>query len=329
MVVMMGIPTDKGIVRTGGRHRLMRAVAIAGMLVSIVVMAAPVATDWWFALQASQAIDEITAVYDNLSDADRDENIRQARAYNARLAGQSVEETYPDYKDLSGSTSEVPEDDIWEYDVQLTYHGTPQTMMSHIDIPKIGTHLPIYHHTDASVLSAGVGHLEGTSLPVGGLSSRCVLTAHSGMDRTKMFDDIRLLEKGDVFVLWTLSEPYAYRVTEIDTILPDELNEVRPVVGRDLCTLVTCTPFGVNTHRLLVTGERCDYEAEDDTLTSGVEAYVNRRTIPMLVGIAAVLLVLVTGAVAGRRRRRKSGRKAAGSTTETKTQGGGAGCRRQ
>lgn len=133
-------------------------------------------------------------------------------------------------------------------------------IMGYVEIPKIQVNLPIYHGTDAEVLDRGVGHLLGSSLPVGGKNTHTILSGHSGMASQKMFTDLEQLVPGDVFYLNVLDETLAYQVTEINTVLPYETDLLEIVPGKDLCTLVTCTPYGINTHRLLVRGSRIPYE---------------------------------------------------------------------
>ena len=135
-------------------------------------------------------------------------------------------------------------------------------IMGYIEIPKISVDLPIYHGTSEDVLQAGVGHMIGSSLPVGGEGCHSVLTGHSGVAEKKLFSDLDQLAVGDKFYLKVLDETLAYEVTEINTVLPHETEPLSLVPGEDLCTLVTCTPFGVNTHRLLVRGRRVAYEPE-------------------------------------------------------------------
>lgn len=132
--------------------------------------------------------------------------------------------------------------------------------MGYVEISKIQVNLPIYHGTDAEVLDRGVGHLLGSSLPVGGENTHTILSGHSGMASQKMFTDLEQLTQGDVFYLNVLNETLAYQVTEINTVLPYETDLLGNVPGEDLCTLVTCTPYGINTHRLLVRGSRIPYE---------------------------------------------------------------------
>ena len=133
-------------------------------------------------------------------------------------------------------------------------------LMGYIEIPAIGVSLPVYHGTEESTLDRGVGHLLGSSLPVGGAGTHCVLTGHSGLAGQKMFSDLNLLKAGDLFFLRVLGQTLAYRVTDIYTVLPEDTSKLTIDAGRDLCTLVTCTPYGVNSHRLLLRGERTEYE---------------------------------------------------------------------
>ena len=144
------------------------------------------------------------------------------------------------------------------YDSQLNIAGNG--IMGYVEIPKIQVNLPIYHGTDAEVLDRGVGHLLGSSLPVGGENTHTILSGHSGMASQKMFTDLEQLTQGDVFYLNVLNETLAYQVTEINAVLPYETDLLGIVPGEDLCTLVTCTPYGINTHRLLVRGSRIPYE---------------------------------------------------------------------
>lgn len=145
-----------------------------------------------------------------------------------------------------------------DYESQLDIAGNG--IMGYVEIPKIQVNLPIYHGTDAEVLDRGVGHLLGSSLPVGGENTHTILSGHSGMASQKMFTDLEQLTQGDVFYLNVLNETLAYQVIQISTVLPYETELLSIVPGADLCTLVTCTPYGVNTRRLLVRGSRIPYE---------------------------------------------------------------------
>lgn len=197
-----------------------------------------------------------------------------------------------------------------DYDAQLNIAG--DGIMGYVEIPKIGVDLPIYHGTDADTLEAGVGHLLGSSLPVGGENTHTILTAHSGMASQKMFSDLDRLEEGDVFYVKVLGETLAYQVDAVYTVLPYDTDRLGIVEGEDYCTLVTCTPFGVNTHRLLVRGTRIPYEdAEmivEETVPDTepvVSTWEQQYIRGILIGVAAALgLCLIVGLILFIRRKR-------------------------
>lgn len=171
-------------------------------------------------------------------------------------------------------------------------------IMGYVEIPTIGVTLPIYHGTNNSTLERGVGHLLGSSLPVGGESTHSVLTAHSGMASAKMFSDLDRLKKGDVFFLDVLGEKLAYQVDQIKTVLPYDTTFLQTEIGNDLCTLVTCTPFGVNTHRLLVRGTRIEYEEAEVIVEEKLETeepvkstWEQEYLQGILIGIGAVVIL--------------------------------------
>ena len=174
----------------------------------------------------------------------------KAIAYNKTLV--------PRTESDSSYTQEALQSASEEYDSILNLAG--DGIMGYIEIPKINVNLPIYHGTGDSSLSKGVGHLLGSSLPVGGESTHAILSGHSGMASQTMFSDLEQLGIGDVFYLHVLDDVLAYQVTEINTVLPSDTSLLGIWEGEDCCTLVTCTPYGVNTHRLLVTASRIPYE---------------------------------------------------------------------
>ena len=151
------------------------------------------------------------------------------------------------------------------YNELLNLHGSG--LMGYVEIPIIDVNLPIYHGTSEEVLQKGIGHLLGSSLPIGGEGFHSVLTGHSGLAGKRLFSDLEQLAPGDCFYLHILGETLAYEVTEINRVLPHETELLTAVAGEDLCTLVTCTPYGVNTHRLLVRGSRVPYEETAEEIT--------------------------------------------------------------
>jgi sortase A len=168
-------------------------------------------------------------------------------------------------------------------------------IMGYVEIPKISVYLPIYHGTEAETLDVGIGHLLGSSLPVGGMGTHTVLTGHSGMAREKMFSDLDQLKTGDVFYLHVLGQTLAYEVDQIKIVLPENTDYLGTEPEADYCTLVTCTPFGVNTHRLLVRGHRVAYEEDTETeQTTTTETAASTWTQQYIKGVIAGL-----GIVAG------------------------------
>ena len=191
-----------------------------------------------------------------------------AEQYNAMLSGTAITE---------GGASAPP----LAYAQQLTVGG----VMAYVDIPKINVYLPVQHGTDAETLEKSVGHVVGTSLPVGGSSTHAVLSAHSGMASSKLFSDIDQLAVGDTFYIHVLGEVLAYKVDTINTVLPTDTSLLQIEDGKDQVTLVTCTPFGVNTHRLLVRGHRVPYTPEQETTAAEGKPVTSSWTHHYLIGL--------------------------------------------
>lgn len=175
---------------------------------------------------------------------------------------------------------------------------TNDGVMGYIKIPRIGVNLPIYHGTDQEHMLKGVGHLVGTSLPIGGVDSHAVLSAHSGLSSADLFTNLVDLEKGDLFYIYVLDEVLAYEVNNIKVVKPTETDDLRITKGEDYVTLVTCTPFGINSHRLLVRGHRVEYNPDDEKKEANksnddiwFKEYI--KSIISGVGVIVVILVIV------------------------------------
>ena len=233
-----------------------------------------------------------TAYQEVMEQADDSELLKAkelADAYNRTLVpGASMVDAYSQEGLLAASA---------DYDSQLNLAGNG--IMGYVEIPKISVNLPIYHGTENDSLERGIGHLLGSSLPVGGESTHTILSGHSGMASQKMFTDLEQLIIGDVFYLHVLGETLAYQVVEINTVLPYDTSLLGIASGEDLCTLVTCTPYGVNTHRLLVRGSRIPYAEAELLVEETAEEEPAKSTWEqkyiegLLWGIAAVLLLLL------------------------------------
>lgn len=213
-----------------------------------------------------------------IEDTDKTELTAQREAaeqYNAMLSGATITE---------GGASTPP----LAYAQQLTVGG----VMAYVDIPKINVYLPVQHGTDADTLEKSVGHVVGTSLPVGGESTHAVLSAHSGLASSKLFSDIDQLAADDMFYIHVLDEVLAYKVDAIHTVLPTDTHLLQTEDGKDYVTLVTCTPFGVNTHRLLVRGHRVPYVPEQEVPATAEKPVASSWTQHYLTGLGIGLGVV-------------------------------------
>ena len=219
-----------------------------------------------------------TAVIADTDDAELTAQREAAEQYNVMLSGATI---------TGGGASAPP----LAYARQLTVGG----VMAYVDIPKINVYLPVQHGTDADTLERAVGHVVGTSLPVGGSSTHAVLSAHSGMASSKLFSDIDQLAEGDTFYIHVLDEVLAYKVDAINTVLPMDTSLLQIEDGKDLVTLVTCTPFGVNTHRLLVRGHRVPYTPEQEATAAAekpaASSWTQHYLIGLGIGLGAVAVV--------------------------------------
>ncbi len=247
----------------------------------------PVISNYVNQKYASQIQTAYQEVMEQVDDAALREAKEQADIYNHSLIPGATE-AYSQEGLLAAAS---------DYDSQLNLAGNG--IMGYVEIPKISVNLPIYHGTENDSLERGIGHLLGSSLPVGGESTHSILSGHSGMASQKMFTDLEQLTAGDVFYLHVLDETLAYQVVEINTVLPYDTSLLGIAPGEDLCTLVTCTPYGVNTHRLLVRGSRIPYAeaellAEEVAEEESVKSTWEQRYIEgLLWGVAAVLLLLL------------------------------------
>ena len=250
----------------------------------------PTVSNLWNRAHQSRAIATYTKQVEKLDDSQNKEMLKAARKYNKSLLKKS------DHWKLSKK-------DKKKYESLLDVSGTG--IMGYIEVPKIDCSLPIYHGTDEGALQIAIGHLEGSSLPVGGKSTHCVLSGHRGLPSARLFTDLDQMEEGDVFVLNVLGRKLAYEVDQIKVVLPDEMSDLEIVQGKDLCTLVTCTPYGINTHRLLVRGHRTKY-IEETVVRVQKEEEKKETGIWLLAGGGTVFLIIIIIVVVKRRRKRRN-----------------------
>ena len=256
---------------------------------SLVMMFYPWISNFVNQHQADITVDNYKKKEKSLSEEQKEEMWKKAQMYNADLAKNQVELTDPFVESKSAIKSGL----IYNNLLNIDKSG----MMCYLEIPCINVNLPVFHGTAASTLERGIGHLEGSSLPVGGKSTNAVLTGHTGLNNAKLFTDLTEVKEGDLFFLHTLGKDLAYRVIEIEVVLPEETQDLLIRKGKDLVTLITCTPYGVNSHRLFVTGIRTKYtpeekeNAKDDR--SKDSQWMNAYKKAAIIGLAIALAVII------------------------------------
>ncbi len=281
-------PPTRGELRRRSRWRLSRAsVVIAlGGIVAAGLLLYPSIAAWFSQYQQSLRIDGYSNQVEDLGAETIAQQLAEAREYNRQMVQNGAEiaagERLPLANDPEGGA---------EYAEQL--RGGADGLMARIRIPVIDVDLPIYHGTSDAVLENGVGHLEGTSLPVGGASTHSVLTAHRGLATAELFSHLDRVEIDDTFTVEVFGEVVSYRVIETKVVEPDDTESLVPRLGEDLVTLVTCTPLGVNSHRILVTGERIIPTPVEDLESAGERPDIPR--FPWWAVISGGVVVLTGG----------------------------------
>ncbi len=256
---------------------------VAIFLIGLCVLLYPTVSDFWNEKRQSQAIMNYDDLLVDLTPEDFSEHFRKAEEYNRKL--KLISFPFLGYSEL---------DD--EYYSTLDVNG--DGMMGYITIEKIKVQLPIYHGTSDKVLNSAVGHLEGSSLPIGGESTHSVLSAHRGLPSAKLFTNLDKVVVGDIFTITILDRTFTYQVDQVLIVLPDKIEELYVKEGEDFCTLVTCTPYGINTHRMLVRGTRIENIEEEKKVNVLTEAFqidplivTPAVAIPMLGGLLVFLVV--------------------------------------
>lgn len=270
--------------------RLMTLLIVVVFVAGLSFLLYPTVSNLWNQAHQSRAIATYTEQVEKLDDSSNKEMLKAARKYNKELLKKA------DQWKLSKK-------DKKKYESLLDVSGTG--IMGYIEIPKIACSLPVYHGTDEGALQIAIGHLEGSSLPVGGKSSHCVLSGHRGLPSARLFTDLDQMEEGDTFILNILGHKLAYEVDQIKVVLPEEMSDLEIQEGKDLCTLVTCTPYGINTHRLLVRGHRTKYVEEKVEEQKVQTKKVDIRLVAAGAAGALVLIIIIIVVVVKRRRRRR------------------------
>ena len=270
-------------------------------LVGLGVVMYPTISSKYNDYKASLTITEFDEQIEQIDNSEKEKMIEDARAYNATLEGGAVPDAF-----LMNDYTPNP-----IYQNMLNPLGTGY--MGSVEVPAIGVKIPIYHYTTKEVLEKGAGHLPGSSMPVGGETSHCVISAHRGLPSAKLFTDLDRLKEGNRFFLKVLDEELAYEVDQIKVVEPNQTEDLAIMEGKDYCTLLTCTPYGVNSHRLLVRGHRVTPFSEEmieDESVAKAAPPVKQVLMRVLCVVAGIVIALLIVFIIDRRNRRRGGKKA-------------------
>lgn len=260
------------------KNRLYTIILILVFLTGLSLLLYPTVSDWWNSYHQSLAIVDYEHSVKGLDDKTYKKILSEAKKYNKSLLDR-------------GNRFELSKEETEAYDRLLDPLGTG--MMGYVEIPEIQVSLPVYHGTSNAVLSMAVGHIAGSSLPVGGKSSHCVLSGHRGLPSAKIFSNLDKLVEGDIFSLHILDEVLTYEVDQIRIVEPKEINSLTIEKGKDYCTLVTCTPYGINTHRLLVRGHRIKNSLAGDIRVSSDALQIEPVQVAPIIAVPILLILLI------------------------------------
>ena len=255
------------------------------LLAGISLLLYPTVSDYWNSFHQSRAIASYAEQVAKIDPDTYKQLWADAQAYNRSLIGKV-------------GRYDMTDEERAKYESLLNVSGNG--IIGYIEIPSINCSLPIYHGTDEAILQIAVGHIEGTSLPVGGSGTHCVISGHRGLPSARLFTDLDKMVEGDTFMMRVLDETLTYEVDQIRIVLPDEMDDLEIEEGKDYCTLVTCTPYGINSHRLLVRGHRVEnqVEAQDIRVTSDaiqIEPLIVAPIVALPMLLALLIILLVSG----------------------------------
>ena len=261
---------------------------VCGMLAGVFLLLYPSVANYWNSFHQTRAISEYSEVISTMDRDDQKKIIESAREYNARLAE-------------TGMLWNMSESQRAAYNSELSVDGS--NVMAVVSIPKFHIRCPIYHGTDESVLQIAVGHLECSSLPVGGEDTHTIVSGHRGLPSARLFTDIDKIKEGDTWTISVLNETLTYECDQIRIVLPDDLSALNIEEGKDLCTLVTCTPYGINTHRLLVRGHRVP-NANGSAEVTADAIQTEPVFVALFLAVPVIILIVILFLISSRRARR-------------------------
>lgn len=274
------------------RNVISTAILVVLLLVGLSVMLYPTVSDWWNSRVQTRAIATYNQSVEQMDTGDKERLLMEAHSYNATLSHLTA--PFTNWEDARN------------YGKILDISGTG--IMGYISIPKIQVELPIYHGTSAEVLNVAVGHLQGSSFPVGGENTHAVISAHRGLPSAKLFSDLDQLVEGDTFTVTILDEVLTYEVEKIFIVKPDELDKLAIIPGGDYVTLMTCTPYGVNSHRLLVRAHRVDTVYPHNVKVAADAVQLDSMSVVPFIAAPLFVGLLVFWIVSSRRQKTRSRR---------------------
>ena len=271
------------------KKHLSTIILVLAFFIGVSLLLYPSVSDYINSLHQTQAIAQYEKDVAKLSDEEFNRLWDEAKEFNRMLAKKENQWI-------------ISDDEKEEYERVLNANGSGA--MGYIEIPKINCYLPIYHGTDDGVLQTSIGHLEGSSLPIGGEDTHCILSGHRGLPSAKLFSELDKLNTGDTFFLHTLEQVLTYEVDQILIVLPSEVEALKIESGKDQCTLVTCTPYGINSHRMLVRGHRIENETEEPTVRVVADAIQIEPVVVAPIVAAPILLLLMIWVLIGSRKKK-------------------------
>ena len=284
------------------RKNLFTVVLAAGLLAGIGILLYPSVANYWNSFHQTRAIMAYNEAVSNMSAEEYKAIIDDAREYNKKLA-------------KNGMRWRMTDEERKEYMSKLKINGSE--VMAYVSLPKFHIKVPIYHGTEESVLQVAIGHLEASSLPVGGKNTHCLISGHRGLPSARLFTDLDKVKEGDTWTITTLNETLTYECDQIRIVEPDDLSSLQIEKGKDLCTLITCTPYGINTHRLLIRGHRIpNADGAADLTADAVQ--VEPVYVAPVMAVPAIIIILIVMLLAARHAKRNDPEKVMRSYLDNK-----------
>lgn len=275
------------------RKNLFTVVLAAGLLAGVGLLLYPSVANYWNSFHQTRAIMAYNEAVTNMSAEEYKAIIDDARKYNKKLA-------------KTGMRWRMTDEERKEYMSKLKINGSD--VMAYVSLPKFHIRVPIYHGTEESVLQVAIGHLEASSLPVGGDNTHCLISGHRGLPSARLFTDLDKVKEGDTWTITTLNETLTYECDQIRIVEPDDLSDLQIEKGKDLCTLITCTPYGVNTHRLLIRGHRIpNADGAADLTADAVQ--VEPVYVAPVMAVPAIIIILIVMLAAAKHAKRNDSEK--------------------